>query len=195
MYYIQGHGKVTDHKPEVILNNFTTRLGHSVARLLASWFPQVPQFQGRRVVTFHNQRDFIFVRHHRWLQCFTFSFNNTVWMNTCHLLTVLKSSPSNGTSAVLHTHHPCHRNHISSSIPTLLRTLLASPTCYIVGITIMLSDFVMIISFAQVHIPQCSEGGSTGAGASHHSQAAVPSEGDLRLQTWRIHLVTQGQST
>ena len=65
VYVSQGHGMVTDHEPEVILNNFTTRLGHSVARLLASWFPQVPQFQGRRVVTFHNQRDFIFIRHHR----------------------------------------------------------------------------------------------------------------------------------
>ena len=63
---MQGHGKVTQHRPEVILNNFTTRLGHSVARLLAAWFPQVPQFQGRRVVTFHNQRDFIFLRHHRY---------------------------------------------------------------------------------------------------------------------------------
>ena len=71
---------------------------------------------------------------------------------------------------------------------------LLSPPYYIVGITIMLSDFVMVIVFAQVHIPQCSEGGSTRAGASYHSQAAVPSEGDLRLQTWRIHLVAQGQS-
>ncbi|PRQ18304.1 putative anticodon-binding, Brix domain-containing protein [Rosa chinensis] len=27
-------------------------------------FPQEPNFRGRRVVTFHNQRDFIFFRHH-----------------------------------------------------------------------------------------------------------------------------------
>lgn len=27
--------------------------------------PQVPEFEGRQVVTFHNQRDFIFVRRHR----------------------------------------------------------------------------------------------------------------------------------
>ena len=64
-HYAQGHGKVTAHKPEVILNNFTTRLGHTVARMLASLFPQEPQFQGRRAVTFHNQRDYIFIRHHR----------------------------------------------------------------------------------------------------------------------------------
>jgi len=30
-------------------------------------FPQKPEFQGRRVVTFHNQRDFIFFRHHRYI--------------------------------------------------------------------------------------------------------------------------------
>ena len=57
---------MTQHRPEVILNNFTTRLGHSVGRMFASWFPQVPQFTGRRVVTFHNQRDFVFLRHHRY---------------------------------------------------------------------------------------------------------------------------------
>lgn len=29
--------------------------------------PQDPTFRGRRVVTFHNQRDFIFFRHHRYI--------------------------------------------------------------------------------------------------------------------------------
>lgn len=28
---------------------------------------QTPEFVGRRVVTFHNQRDFIFFRHHRYI--------------------------------------------------------------------------------------------------------------------------------
>ena len=28
---------------------------------------QDPEFQGRQVVTFHNQRDYIFVRHHRYI--------------------------------------------------------------------------------------------------------------------------------
>lgn len=64
---IKNHGKASSHRPEVILNNFNTRLGHSVARLLASLFPFDPQFQGRRCATFHNQRDFIFFRHHRYI--------------------------------------------------------------------------------------------------------------------------------
>merc|ERR1719510_1927642 len=58
--------EITDHRPEVILNNFTTRLGHSVARMLAVLFHYDPQFRGKRAVTFHNQRDYIFFRHHRY---------------------------------------------------------------------------------------------------------------------------------
>ena len=88
--------EITSHRPEVILNNFTTRLGkvfqnifpvksqctvrdsviltffflnmkigHSVARMLAVLFHYDPQFRGKRAVTFHNQRDYIFFRHHR----------------------------------------------------------------------------------------------------------------------------------
>ena len=57
--------EITNHRPEVILNNFTTRLGHSVARMLAVLFHYDPQFRGKRAVTFHNQRDYIFFRHHR----------------------------------------------------------------------------------------------------------------------------------
>lgn len=64
---IKGHGKPTSHLPELILNNFSTRIGHRVGRMLASLFPQQPNFRGRRVVTFHNQRDFIFFRHHRYV--------------------------------------------------------------------------------------------------------------------------------
>ncbi|KAJ6850617.1 ribosome production factor 1 [Iris pallida] len=64
---IQGHGNPTGHKPELVLNNFSTRLGHRVGRLIQSLFPQDPNFRGRRVVTFHNQRDFIFFRHHRYI--------------------------------------------------------------------------------------------------------------------------------
>ena len=62
-----NHGRATSHFPELILNNFSTRLGHRVGRMFASVFPQKPEFQGRRVVTFHNQRDFIFFRHHRYI--------------------------------------------------------------------------------------------------------------------------------
>lgn len=53
------------HKPEIILNNFRTRLGLSIQRLLCTLFHFDPDFKGRRVVTFHNQRDYIFFRHHR----------------------------------------------------------------------------------------------------------------------------------
>jgi len=58
--------KITSHRPEVILNNFTTRLGLGVARMLACLFHYDPQFEGKRVVTFHNQRDYIFFRHHNY---------------------------------------------------------------------------------------------------------------------------------
>lgn len=54
------------HSPELILNNFTTRLGRRLGRQFAALFPQKPDFQGRRTVTFHNQRDFVFFRHYRY---------------------------------------------------------------------------------------------------------------------------------
>ena len=64
---IKNHASLTDHIPEIILNQFTTRLGHRVGRFLGSIFPHKPEFHGRRAVTFHNQRDFIFVRQHRYI--------------------------------------------------------------------------------------------------------------------------------
>jgi len=64
---IEGHGRTTSHQPEVILNNFVTRLGARVGRMLGALLHQQPDFKGRRVVTFHNQRDFIFFRHHRYV--------------------------------------------------------------------------------------------------------------------------------
>lgn len=58
---IERKGKEpTEHTPEVILNNFTTRLGHPVGRMLACLFPHSPQFIGRQVATYHNQRGYIF---------------------------------------------------------------------------------------------------------------------------------------
>ncbi|CAH1399185.1 unnamed protein product [Nezara viridula] len=59
-----SHKDINFHRPEIILNNFTTRLGTSISRMLASLFHYDPEFRGRRVVTFHNQRDYIFFRHH-----------------------------------------------------------------------------------------------------------------------------------
>jgi len=54
------------HNPELIMNNFITRLGRRLGRQLAALFPQKPDFVGRRTVTFHNQRDFVFFRHYRY---------------------------------------------------------------------------------------------------------------------------------
>ena len=63
---ISNHGNPTSHFPELILNNFDTIIGHRVGRMLAALYPQTPDFRGRRVATFHNQRDFIFFRQHRY---------------------------------------------------------------------------------------------------------------------------------
>ncbi|CAF9912293.1 MAG: hypothetical protein GOMPHAMPRED_007621 [Gomphillus americanus] len=64
---LPGHGKPTNHHPELILNNFRTPLGLLTAKLFQTMFPPQPEFQGRQVVTLHNQRDFIFVRRHRYV--------------------------------------------------------------------------------------------------------------------------------
>jgi ribosome production factor 1 len=60
-------GGFTRHKPEIILNNFNTRLGLQIGRSFAAIFPPDPQYEGRHCITFHNQRDFIFFRHHRYI--------------------------------------------------------------------------------------------------------------------------------
>ncbi|KAL1518303.1 hypothetical protein ABEB36_001945 [Hypothenemus hampei] len=62
----KNHKDITAHRPEVILNNFTTRLGFTVSRMLGALFHYDPEFIGQRAVTFHNQRDFIFFRHYRY---------------------------------------------------------------------------------------------------------------------------------
>jgi ribosome production factor 1 len=64
---IKGHGAPTPHACELILNNFATRLGRRVGRVLGSLFQHNPDFTGRQVATFHNQRDFIFFRMHRYI--------------------------------------------------------------------------------------------------------------------------------
>ena len=61
----QGRARATPHNPELVLNNFVTRLGHTVGRMFQTFFPPLPEFQGRQVVTLHNQRDFLFFRRHR----------------------------------------------------------------------------------------------------------------------------------
>ncbi|KAL6713186.1 Ribosome production factor 1 [Lecanora helva] len=64
---LPGHGNPTDHNPELVLNNFRTPLGLVVAHLLRTLFPPIPELQGRQVVTAHNQRDYIFIRRHRYV--------------------------------------------------------------------------------------------------------------------------------
>jgi ribosome production factor 1 len=53
---IRGHGTPTGHRPELILNNFNTRLGHRMGRMLACLFPYDPQFKGRQVAALHLHR-------------------------------------------------------------------------------------------------------------------------------------------
>uniref|UniRef100_A0A6B2L9U3 Brix domain-containing protein n=1 Tax=Arcella intermedia TaxID=1963864 RepID=A0A6B2L9U3_9EUKA len=64
---IHNHAAPSDHYPEIILNRFSTRLGHSIGRMFAALVPAQPEFVGRRVMTFHNQRDFVFFRQHRYV--------------------------------------------------------------------------------------------------------------------------------
>lgn len=55
-----------EHVPKIILNNFTTRLGHSIRCVFASLFPHNPQVIRGQVATSHSQRDYIF-RVHRYI--------------------------------------------------------------------------------------------------------------------------------
>ena len=64
---IEEVAKNTGFNPELIFKNFDTKLGHRLSRILNSLFPHTPQIEGRQVVTFHNQRDYIFFRHHRFI--------------------------------------------------------------------------------------------------------------------------------
>ncbi|KAK5107330.1 hypothetical protein LTR62_001385 [Meristemomyces frigidus] len=64
---LPGHGNPTNHYPELILNGFRTSLGLLTAHLFKSLFPPRPEIQGRQVVTLHNQRDYIFLRRHRYV--------------------------------------------------------------------------------------------------------------------------------
>lgn len=49
------------------MNNFNTRLGLQIGRSFAALFPSDPQYEGRHCITFHNQRDYVFFRHHRYI--------------------------------------------------------------------------------------------------------------------------------
>ncbi|KAK0753310.1 anticodon-binding protein [Schizothecium vesticola] len=62
-----GHGNATNHYPELLLTNFKTSLGLLVAKSMNTLYPAKPELAGRQVVTWHNQRDYIFVRRHRYV--------------------------------------------------------------------------------------------------------------------------------
>ncbi|GKZ18694.1 hypothetical protein AbraIFM66951_007802 [Aspergillus brasiliensis] len=64
---IPGHGRATDHWPELILNNFRTPLGLLTAHLFRTLFPPQPDIEGRQVVTVLNSRDYLFFRRHRYV--------------------------------------------------------------------------------------------------------------------------------
>ncbi|RAL10103.1 rRNA-binding ribosome biosynthesis protein RPF1 [Aspergillus homomorphus CBS 101889] len=64
---IPGHGRATEHWPELILNNFRTPLGLLTAHLFRTLFPAQPEIQGRQVVTVLNSRDYLFFRRHRYV--------------------------------------------------------------------------------------------------------------------------------
>eukprot|EP01059_Diplonema_ambulator_P006415 TRINITY_DN16129_c2_g1_i1.p1 TRINITY_DN16129_c2_g1~~TRINITY_DN16129_c2_g1_i1.p1 ORF type:complete len:342 (+),score=99.40 TRINITY_DN16129_c2_g1_i1:120-1145(+) len=57
----------SEHYPRLNLKGFTTRLGKRVQRQLQAMYPKTPDDKGRAVTTFHNHRDFIFVRAHRYI--------------------------------------------------------------------------------------------------------------------------------
>ena len=64
---LPNHGRSTGHVPEVLMNNFDTPLGKLVGSVLGRLFPKAPELVGRTVVTLHNQRDYVFVRRHRYM--------------------------------------------------------------------------------------------------------------------------------
>ena len=64
---LPGHGVDQGFNPELILNNFRTPLGMLSAHLFKSLFPAQPELLGRTAVTLHNQRDYIFLRRHRYV--------------------------------------------------------------------------------------------------------------------------------
>jgi ribosome production factor 1 len=64
---LPGHGVDQGFNPELILNNFRTPLGMLSAHLFKSLFPAQPELVGRTAVTLHNQRDYIFLRRHRYV--------------------------------------------------------------------------------------------------------------------------------
>ncbi|CAN8096358.1 unnamed protein product [Discula destructiva] len=65
---LPGHGNAQDEfYPELLLNNFKSSLGLLSAKSFQTLFPPQPDIEARQVVTLHNQRDYIFLRRHRYV--------------------------------------------------------------------------------------------------------------------------------
>ena len=64
---IKGHGVAVGYNPELMFKNFKTTLGFRVQRALNALFPKEEELKGRELITFHNQRDYIFFRYYRYI--------------------------------------------------------------------------------------------------------------------------------
>ena len=64
---IKGHGTSAGHNPELMFRNFKTTLGYRVQRALNALFPRDEELKGRELITFQNQRDYIFFRYYRYM--------------------------------------------------------------------------------------------------------------------------------
>ena len=71
---MQGHGISVGYNPELMFRNFKTTLGYRVQRALNALFPREEELKGRELITFQNQRDFIFFRYYRYI--FTNNFTD-----------------------------------------------------------------------------------------------------------------------
>jgi U3 small nucleolar ribonucleoprotein protein IMP4 len=60
---IPDRGTVSEQFPHLIFNGFSSSLGLRVTNILKALFP-VPKEEGKRVMTFANEGDFISFRHH-----------------------------------------------------------------------------------------------------------------------------------
>jgi len=71
---MEGHGVSVGYNPELMFRNFKTTLGYRVQRALNALFPREEELKGRELITFQNQRDFIFFRYYRYI--FTNNFTD-----------------------------------------------------------------------------------------------------------------------
>ncbi|GMI03360.1 hypothetical protein TrLO_g13988 [Triparma laevis f. longispina] len=60
---IEGVGSMSEVYPHVLLDGFASKLGERIGNVLKAIFP-VPKPDSKRVITFHNDNDFISMRHH-----------------------------------------------------------------------------------------------------------------------------------